>query len=107
MVLTSTGTIKRRHRSYFLWVFTIQTDKKLKSNRPDIMVTNFKRKTCLRIDVLAPTDNIISVQEYYKISKYKDPEIDMEKMCLKTTTAPLIVGVREWSRRGLIKTLKR
>ena len=39
----------------------IQTDRKIKSNRPDI-----KRKTCLLIDMAIPTDNNITVKEYKK-----------------------------------------
>ena len=40
-----------------------------------------------------PTVNIISIKEYHKLSKYKDLEIEIEKMChLKTTTIPVIVG---------------
>ena len=40
------------------------------------------------------TDYNISVKEYNEISKCKDLEIEIEKIWhLKTTTAPVIVGI--------------
>ena len=41
----------------------IQTDRKIKRNRPDLVVKDYKRKTCLLIDMSVPTDNL-SVKEY-------------------------------------------
>ena len=41
----------------------IQTDRKIKNNRPDLVVKDYKRKTCLLIDISVPTDNL-SVKEY-------------------------------------------
>ena len=39
-----------------------------------------------------PTENNISAKEYSKITKYKDLEIDIEKLGhMKTTTVPVIV----------------
>ena len=51
-----------------LLFFAIQTDKNIRSNRPDIVVKDYKRKTCLLFDMLT------SVKEYNKISKCKDLE---------------------------------
>ena len=76
-----------------IWDFAIQTDRKIKSNRQDIVVKGYNRKTCLLIDMSVPTVNTILIKEYHKLSKYKDLEIEVEKMChLKTTTMPVIVG---------------
>ena len=46
--------------------FTIQTDRKINSNKPVIGVKNYIRKTCLPIDMPMPTDNNISIKEYNK-----------------------------------------
>ena len=54
-----------------LWDFAIQNDRKIKRNRPDLVVKDYKRKTYL-IDMVIPTDNNILIKEYYKISKYKE-----------------------------------
>ena len=40
------------------------------------MVKDYKRKTCLPIDMLKPTDNI-SIKEYYRMNKYKDLKIEI------------------------------
>ena len=56
------------------------------------MVKKNKIKTSLLIDMSMPTDNNISVKEYYKISKYKNLKIKIKKMWhFKTTTQPIIV----------------
>ena len=39
--------ITEAKESTILWVFVIQIDWKIKSNWPDIMVKDYKRKTCL------------------------------------------------------------
>ena len=76
-----------------LWNFALQTDRKIKCNRPDFVVKDYKRKTCLLIDISVPTDNNMSVTEYNKITKYKNLKIEIEKMWhLKTTTTPVIMG---------------
>ena len=50
-------------------LFSIQTDRKIKSNRPGIVVKEYKRKTCALIDIALLTDNNISVIEFNKIIK--------------------------------------
>ena len=65
-------------RYYFLGLCYSNREKN--SNKPDIVVKNNKRNTCFLIDVSVSTDNNISVKEYNKISKYKDLEIEIEKM---------------------------
>ena len=43
--------------------------------------------------MLAPTHNYISVQEYHKISRYENLEIEIEIVWhLTTTIVPMIVG---------------
>ena len=50
------------------------------SNRANRVVKNYKRKTCLLIDISEPTDNIISLQNHKKMNKYKDQEIEIKKL---------------------------
>ena len=42
----------------------IQTDGKIKSNRPDIVIKDNKRKTCLQFNISKPADNNLTVKEY-------------------------------------------
>ena len=44
-------------------ILAIKTERKIMSNRPDIVFTDEKRKTFLPIDMAVPTDNTISVKE--------------------------------------------
>ena len=37
--------------------FAMQTDRKIKSNKPNIVVKNYKRKICLPIDIAVLTNN--------------------------------------------------
>ena len=53
---------------------------KIKTNRQDIVIKDYKRKIYLLIDMSVSTDNKISVKEYNEISKYKHLEIDFAKM---------------------------
>ena len=46
--------------------FAIQTDRKIKRNRPYTLVKDYKRKICLLIDVSVPTNYNISNKEYNK-----------------------------------------
>ena len=44
--------------------FAIQTHRKTKINRRDIVVKDYQRKICLLIDISVLTDNNKSVKEY-------------------------------------------
>ena len=50
----------------------IQTDRKIKRNRSDLVVKDYKRKTCLPIDMSVPRD---IYQSKNMMKKYKDLEI--------------------------------
>ena len=76
-----------------LWDIPIQTDKEIKANRPDIVVKDKKERTCLFIDMSIPTERNTSLKTMEKLTKYKDLEIEIEKMWgMKTTTVPVIIG---------------
>ena len=82
-----------------LWDFPIQTDRTIQANRPDIVIKDKKNNTCLLIDMSVPSDRNVSAKVFEKLSKYKDLEIEIEKMWhLKTRTIPVVVGAL-----GLIK----
>ena len=60
---------------------------------------NKRNNTCLLIDMSVPSDNNVTAKVFEKLSKYKDLEIEVEKMWhLKTKTIPVVVGAL-----GLIK----
>ena len=76
-----------------LWDFTVQTDRKMDANRPDIIIKNYEERTCIMIDVAIPSDQNISLKEFQKLSKYKDLAIELTKMWkLKAKIIPVVVG---------------
>ena len=84
-----------------LWDFPIHTDRTIKANRPDIVIKDMKDKKCLLIDMTVPADRNIAPKEFEKISKYKDLEMEIQKMWhLKTTVIPVVVGALGLLKRG-------
>ena len=76
-----------------LWDFPIHTDRTIQANRPDIVIKGKRNNTCLLIDMSVPSDNNVAAIVFEKLSKYKDLEIEVEKMWhLKTKTIPVVVG---------------
>ena len=76
-----------------LWDMPIHTDRTIAANRPDIVLKNKKDKICLLIDMTVSLDTNTSVKATQKFTKYKDLEMEVERMWgLKTTTVPVVMG---------------
>jgi hypothetical protein len=76
-----------------LWDMPITTDREIKANRPDIIVRDRNNKQCLLIDIAVPSDKNTSVKTVEKQSKYKDLEIEINRMWkINTCTIPVVVG---------------
>jgi hypothetical protein len=76
-----------------LWDFSIQTDRTIKANRPDLVIRDKKDKTCLILDVSIPADRNTAIKTFEKLSKYKDLDIELAKSWnVKTKTLPIIIG---------------
>ena len=91
-----------------LWDYSIQTDRKIKVNKPDITINNKRDKTCKLIDVKIPADKSISVAKFEKLSKYKDLEIEVEKLWhIKTVTIPVVIGTLGMIKKGTKKYLEK
>ena len=76
-----------------LWDMPIHTDRTIAANRPDIVLKNKKDKICLPVDMTVSLDTNTSVKATQKFTKYKDLEMEVERMWgLKTTTVPVVMG---------------
>ena len=77
-----------------LWDLTIQTDKRLPHNRPDIFVIDKAKKECHIIDVACPGDSRIVLKEEEKIDKYRDLAIEIEAIwrLKKVLIVPVVIG---------------
>lgn len=63
-----------------LWDFTIQTDKHLSHNHPDIVCADFIKNHCFLIDVAIPGDNHLSNKVTEKLERYTDLKLEIQKV---------------------------
>jgi hypothetical protein len=62
------------------------------NNKPDIIIRDNEKGTCMLIDVAIPGDRNV-MKEAEKIKKYKDPIIEIQHMWdVKTKVTPVITG---------------
>ena len=86
-------TVNENDSVAIVWDMPILIDRTIAANRPDIVLKNKENKTCLVIDITIPLDTNTSVKTTEKLIKYKDFEIEVERMWgLKTTTVLVVMG---------------
>jgi hypothetical protein len=62
-------------------------------NKPDIVIRDNEKRTCMLIDVAISGDINVIKKEVEKILKYKDLTIEMQCMWnVKTKVIPVIIG---------------
>ena len=82
----------------------VHTDREIKANRPDIVVKDKKERRCMLIDIAVPSERNTSAKFTEKLSKYKDLEIETNRMWdMKTETIPVVVGALGLIKKGLDK----
>jgi hypothetical protein len=90
-----------------LWNQGIQTDREVLANRPDVIIKNKKDKTCLMIDVAAPSDKNIIQREAENKLKYKNLSIEIQRMWnMKCFVMPIIIGATGIVSKSLQKYLE-
>ena len=100
------GTEKRpfTNKVTILWDMPVQTDKEIKANRPDKVVKDKEKRTCLLIDM--KKKHLFKTVE--KLPKYKDLKIEIEKPWkLKQQLSQWSLVLSGLSRRGLKTTSER
>jgi len=60
-----------------LWNQQIQTDRTIPKNKPDIIIRDYEKGTCMLIDVAISGDRNVIKKEAEKILKYKDLTIEI------------------------------
>jgi len=63
-----------------LWNQQVQTDKTIPNNKPDIIIRDNEKRTCMLIDVAISGDRYVIKKEAEKIIKYKDITIEIRRM---------------------------
>ena len=77
-----------------MWDMFIITDKKVRHNRPDIVIHDRNKRNCILVDVAIPNCYNVVSKEAEKITKYRDLEVEVQKCWnLKTIrTIPVVIG---------------
>src|SRR5215470_10327213 len=76
-----------------LWNQQVQTDGTIPKNKPDIIIRDNERRTCMLIDVAISGNRNVIKKEAEKILKYKDLTIEIQRMWnVKTKVIPVIIG---------------
>jgi hypothetical protein len=69
------------------------TDRTIPNNKPDIIIRDNEKRTCMSIDVAIPGDRNVIKKEAEKILKYKDLTIEIQRMWnVKTNVIPVRIG---------------
>jgi len=76
-----------------LWNQQVQGDRTIPNNKPDIIIGDNEKGTCMLIDVAISGDRNVIKKEGENILKYKDLTIEIQHMWnVKTKVIPVITG---------------
>ena len=76
-----------------LWNQQVQTDRTISNSKPDIIIRDNEKGTCMLIDVAISGDRNVIKKEAEKILKYKDLTIEIQRIWnVKTKVMPVIIG---------------
>jgi hypothetical protein len=71
----------------------VQTDRTILKNKPDIIIRDNEKGTCMLIDVAISGDRNVIKKETEKILKYKDLTIEIQRLWnVKATVIPVVIG---------------
>ena len=89
----NSGVTNQGGKVTILWNRQVQTDRTLPSNKPDIIIRDNEKRTCMLIDVAVPGDRNVIKKEVENILKYKAFTIETQRMWnVKTRVIPVITG---------------
>jgi len=63
-----------------LWNQQVQTDRTIHNNKPDIIIRDNEKGTCVLIDVAISGDRNVIKKEADNILKYKDFTVEIQRM---------------------------
>jgi hypothetical protein len=71
----------------------VQTDRTIHNNKPNIIIRDNEKGTCMLTDVAISEDRNVIKKETEKILKYKDLTIEIHRMRnVKTRVIPVVIG---------------
>jgi len=76
-----------------LWIQQVQSNRTIPNNKPDIIIRDNKKGTCMLIDIAIPGDRNLIKKEAVKILKYTDLITEMQCMWnVKAKVIPVTKG---------------
>ena len=91
-----------------MWDMPVNTDRTITANRPDIIAKDSVNSTCKPIDMSVPSNRNIALKESEKKSKYKDLELEKQRMWhMKTKVIPVVVGALGTVKKGMVENIKK
>ena len=76
-----------------MWNQQVPTERTISNNKPDIIIRDYEKGTCMLIDVANSGDKNAIKKEAKKILKLKDLTTEMQLIRIETTKViPLIIG---------------
>jgi hypothetical protein len=85
--------VQENEKVKLLWNLSIQTDRTIRANKPDIVAVDKPTKTTKLIEISVPADSNLQQKTREKMEKYTDLRIEVERMWgTKTSIVPVIVG---------------
>jgi hypothetical protein len=93
IMMTTTVETSEVGKVTVLWNQQVKTDRTTPNSKPDIIIRDNEKGTCMLIDVAIPGDRTPIKKEAEKILKYKDLVIEIHRMWnVKTKVTPVIIG---------------
>ena len=91
-----------------MWDMPVNTDRTITANRPDIIVKDSVNSTCKLIDMTVASDRNIALKETEKKSKYRDLELEIQRMWhTKTVVIPVVVGALGTVKKSMVENIKK
>ena len=76
-----------------LWNQQVQTDRTIPNNKPDSIIRDNEKGTCVLIDVAVSGDKNVIKKEAEMVLKYEDLTIEIQRMWnVKKKAIPVIIG---------------
>ena len=77
-----------------MWNQQVRTDRTIPNNKPNIIIRDNEKRTCILIDVAISGDSNEIKKEAEEILKYKDITIEIQRSVwnVKTKVIPVIIG---------------
>ena len=80
-------------KAILLWNQQVQIDRTIPNNKPDIIISDNEKGTCMLIDGAISRDRNMIKKEAKKILQYKDLTTEIQRMWnVKTQVTPVILG---------------